>query len=200
MRVLASVAPHAILGAVYLFGVLVISTGWDIGLAVATTLVSAVVYLQIHLDSDGSWLPTRPAQLIPLAVFLPIGLLANVLAGRARCRATEINRAADRVSELAQRQAALRRVATLVARGVSPAEVFTAVAEEVANVFTVENCVLVRYLADRSCEVVAAYDQIQIAKIPVGVVYPLDGENVATMVLRTGTRLGWTATRARPAR
>ncbi len=187
VRMLASVAPHAILGVVYLFGVLVISTGWDIGLAVATTLVSAVVYLQIHLDSDGSWLPTRPAQLIPLAVFLPIGLLANVLAGRARCRATEINRAADRVSELAQRQAALRRVATLVARGVSPAEVFTAVAEEVANVFKVENCVLVRYLADRSCEVVAAYDQIQIAKIPVGVVYPLDGENVATMVLRTGT-------------
>ena len=78
---LASVAPHATLGVVYLFGVLVISAGWDIGLAVATTLVSAVVYLQIHLDGDGSWLPTRPAQLIPLAVFLPIGLLANVAGG-----------------------------------------------------------------------------------------------------------------------
>jgi signal transduction histidine kinase len=187
VRTLASVAPHATLGAVYLFGVLVISMGWDIGLAVATTLVSAVVYMQIHLDGDSSWLPTRPAQLIPLAVFLPIGLLANALAGRARWRAIERKRAAEQVSELAQRQAALGRVATLVARGVSPAEVFTAVAEEVANVFTVENCVLVRYSADRSCEVVAAYDQIQLAKIPVGVVFSLDGENIATMVFRTGT-------------
>jgi len=43
-------------------------------------------------------------------------------------------------------------VATLVARGVSPSEVFTAVADEVANALRVENCVLVRYLGDDFCD------------------------------------------------
>ncbi len=143
VRLLASVAPHNAYGAVYLLGVLVISSGWDIVLALPTTLASAAVYLHIHLDADSGWLPANPAHLIPLAIFLPIGLLTNALAGRARVRAAEARLAADQVSELAQRQAALRRVATLVARGVSPSEVLTAVADEVANALRVDNCVLV---------------------------------------------------------
>ena len=87
---------------------------------------------------------------------------------------------------MAQRQAALRRVATLVARGVSPSEVFTAVADEVANALRVENCVLVRYLGDDFCELVAAHDKVQLERLPVGAVFPLEGDNLAAMVFRTG--------------
>jgi len=187
VRLLSSIAPHSTLGALYLLGVLVISSFWNIGLAVLTTLVSAAVYLEMHLDAAGGWLPSHPAQLLPLAIFLPLGLLTNALAGRARLRATETRRAAAQVSQLAERQAALRRVATLVARGVSPAEVFTAVADEVANALRVQNCMLVRYSGNDSCELVAAHDTVQLEKIPVGGVFPLNGENVATMVLRSGT-------------
>ncbi|WP_231989636.1 GAF domain-containing sensor histidine kinase [Mycobacterium sp. 852002-51057_SCH5723018] len=187
VQLLGSVSPNNIFGMVYLLGVLVISAGWDIGLAVITTFVSAVVYLEIHLDVDGGWLPERPVELLPLALFVPIGLLANVLAGRARLRALAARHAADQVSELAERQAALRRVATLVARGVSPSAVFTAVADEVAYALRVENCVLVRYLGNDSCELVAAHDEARLAEIPVGARYPLDGDNVAAMVLRRGT-------------
>ena len=187
VRVLASVEPHNTFGMVYLLGVLVISAGWDIRLAVVTTFVSAAVYLQSYLDADSGWLPARPTELAPLAIFLPIALLANALVGRARLRAAGAKSAADQVNELAQRQAALRRVATLVARGVSPAAVFTAVADEVANALRVENCMLVRYLGDEWCELVAAHDKAQMEKIPVGAVFPLDGDNVATLVLRTGT-------------
>ena len=187
VRVLASVEPHNTFGMVYLLGVLVISAGWDIRLAVVTTFVSAAVYLQSYLDADSGWLPARPTELAPLAIFLPIALLANALVGRARLRAAGAKSAADQVNELAQRQAALRRVATLVARGVSPAAVFTAVADEVANALRVENCMLVRYLGDDWCELVAAHDKAQMEKIPVGAVFPLDGDNVATLVLRTGT-------------
>ena len=150
VRVLASVEPHNTFGMVYLLGVLVISAGWDIRLAVVMTFVSAAVYLQSHLDADSGWLPARPAELALLAIFLPIALLANALVGRARLRAAEARGAADQVSELAQRQAALRRVATLVARLASPSAVFTAVADEVANALRVENCVLVRFLGTRS--------------------------------------------------
>src|SRR5271166_5139344 len=187
VRVLASVGPHNTFGMVYLLGVLVISAGWDTRLAVATTFVSAAVYLESHLDAGTGGLPESPAELVPLAIFLPIALLANALVGRARLRAAEAKLAADQVSELAQRQAALRRVATLVARGVSPAAVFTAVADEVANALRVENCILVRYVGDDWCEVVAAHDKTQMEKIPVGAVFPLDGDNVAALVLRTGT-------------
>jgi K+-sensing histidine kinase KdpD len=184
--VLASVEPHNTSGMVYLLGVLVISAGWDTRLAVVTTFVSAAVYLESHLDADSGWLPASPTELVTLAIFLPIALLANALVGRARFRAAEARLAADQVSQLAQRQAALRRVATLVARGVSPSEVFTAVADEVANALRVENCVLVRYLGDDSCELVAAHDKVQLERLPVGAVFPLGGDNLAAMVFRTG--------------
>jgi signal transduction histidine kinase len=186
VRVLGSVEPHNTFGMVYLLGVLVISAGWDIRLAVVTTFVSAAVYLESHLDADTGWLPASPTELVPLAIFLPIGLLTNALAGRARVRAAEARHAAHQVSELAKRQAALRRVATLVARGVSPSEVFTAVADEVANALRVENCVLVRYLGDDSCELVAAHDKVRLERLPIGAVFPLDGDNLAAMVFRSG--------------
>jgi signal transduction histidine kinase len=87
---------------------------------------------------------------------------------------------------LAQRQAALRRVATLVARDVSPAEIFAAVADEVANALRVGNAALFRYLQDGSGELVAARDEAGLKKMPVGARLTLEGDNVAAMVLRTG--------------
>jgi PAS domain S-box-containing protein len=53
--------------------------------------------------------------------------------------------ARDDVRRLAEEQAALRRVATLVAGGAKPAEVFTAVAREVAELFTVPAISMVRF-------------------------------------------------------
>jgi signal transduction histidine kinase len=186
VRLLGRVAPHNTFGALYLLGVLVISAGWGIGLAVVTTLVSAAVYLEIHLAAGGGLLPANTQDLVALAVFLPIALLANALVGQARLRAADASRAARQVSELAQRQAALRRVATLVARDVSPAEIFAAVADEVANALRVGNAALFRYLQDGSGELVAARDEAGLKKMPVGARLTLEGDNVAAMVLRTG--------------
>jgi signal transduction histidine kinase len=186
VRQLGQLAPRSTFGAVYLLGVLVISAGWEIGLAITTTLVSAVVYLEIHISAGSGLIPTNPQDLVALAVFLPIALLANVLVGQARLRAAEANRAAQQISELAQRQAALRHVATLVARGVTPNEIFTAVADEVANVLRMGNAALFRYLDDGSAELVAAHDEAGLNEMPVGARLTLEGDNVAAMVLRTG--------------
>jgi signal transduction histidine kinase len=164
---LASVAPHTISGTVYLLGVIVIAASWGVGLAIMTGLVGGSVYRKMHLNAYGGWLPANPVDLV--------------------LHAAEARRAADQVSELAQRQAALRRVATLVAQGVSPSAVFTAVADEVANALRVENCVLVRYVGNDSCELVAAHDEASLEKIPVGGRFSLGGDNVAAMVLRRGT-------------
>ena len=52
--------------------------------------------------------------------------------------ATAIENAESReaLERLAQEQAALRRVATLVARGVRPAEIFSAVSDEVGHLLS----------------------------------------------------------------
>jgi GAF domain-containing protein len=52
------------------------------------------------------------------------------------------------LARLAEEQAALGRVATLVARGVSPNEVFAAVTEEVGRVFPVQLARMGRYEPD----------------------------------------------------
>jgi signal transduction histidine kinase len=185
VQFLGRVGPRMTFGAVYLFGVLVISFGWGIGLAVTTTLVSAAVYLEVHLAADGGLLPDNLQNLIAIAIFVPIALLANVLGARARLRAAEARRAARQVSELARGQAALRRVATLVARGVSPTEIFTAVADEVANALEVGNATLFRYIGADLGEIVAAYDDDP-PKMPVGARLSLEGDNIAAMVQHTG--------------
>ena len=185
VQLLGRVGPRMTFGVVYLLAVLVISFGWGLGLAVMTTVLSAAVYLEPHLGAGDGLLPVDPQNLVALAVFVPIALLANVLGAQARLRAAEARRAARQVSELARRQAALRRVATLVARGVSPSEIFAAVADEVANALEVGNATLFRYLDVDFGEIVAAYDEGP-KKMPVGAQLTLEGDNVAALVQRTG--------------
>ena len=119
--------------------------------------------------------------------------MAAALVGQVRSRALEAeerrheaNRAAHRVSELAQQQASLRRVATLVARGVPSAEVFRAVADEVAYAIDVDNTCLMRFEPDGSGTLVAAHNEAGLKAMPVGARLDLDGDNVAAMVLSTG--------------
>ena len=56
-------------------------------------------------------------------------------------------------------QAALRRVATLVAEAAPPATIFTSVAEEVVQLLDVEVSALWRYLADGAGEIVAQWSE-----------------------------------------
>ena len=87
-------------------------------------------------------------------------------------------------NRLAEEQAALRRVATLVARESSPSEVAAAVAKEVAGLLGVENMRMVRYEADATVTVVAGWGDPD-AAFPVGSRLPLGGKNIASQVLRT---------------
>ena len=84
--------------------------------------------------------------------------------------------------ELAEEQAALRRVATLVARGVPPEEAFGAVATEVERLFLVDVVNMARYESDGTVTVVASAGN----RFPVGGRWPLGGENVVTLVFETG--------------
>jgi signal transduction histidine kinase len=90
----------------------------------------------------------------------------------------------DELRVLAEEQAALRRVATLVARGVPPDEVFAAVTEEVGRLLSAEYAHLGRYEADGTITFLAAAGGA--GALPVGTRLRLGGKNVSTVVALTG--------------
>jgi GAF domain-containing protein len=83
----------------------------------------------------------------------------------------------DESRVLAEEQAALRRVATLVARGVLPEEVFAAVTAEVGRVLSAGYAHLGRYDADGMLTSVAAWGA-GVAGFPVGSRWSLGGEEL----------------------
>jgi signal transduction histidine kinase/ketosteroid isomerase-like protein len=90
-----------------------------------------------------------------------------------------------RVERLAAEESALRRIATLVAREHSPEDLFATLAEELGVLLDVDASTIVRYEADSSATVVAGWSDGTIT-LPVGERFPLEGENLAGTVLRTG--------------
>jgi signal transduction histidine kinase len=89
----------------------------------------------------------------------------------------------ERLRVLAEEQAALRRVATLVARGVPPEEVFTAVTEAVGQLLPVDYAYVGRYEPDGTHTILGAWGPDQHA--PVGSRYRLGGKNLITTVFET---------------
>nr|WP_082932033.1 GAF domain-containing protein [Gordonia sp. LAM0048] len=284
---LKQLSPENAFGALFLFGVLVVSAGWGFRLALATSVASAAAYVWVHaLEGSGSVVPAA-------VVFSILALLTNLLVGQSRRRALEsdqrrreadlsatlartVLRAADspgalaaasaRLSEvlelsgpgavlgnadaqcgphqecillfdddrpvgslmvptdisaserrrvlrmvpnleallaaardrevlhnrtvtMARQQAALRRVATLVASRVEPSEVFRAVTDELADELGVEHVTVVHFASSGSCEILAARDEGAGAEsygLAVGERMALGGNNIATIVFDTG--------------
>src|SRR5208282_1970751 len=79
-------------------------------------------------------------------------LVATAVANAQNRAALETSR--DELSRLLREQAALRRVATLVARGIDPAEIFSAVAEEVRRLLDADNAGIGRFETDGASLVV----------------------------------------------
>jgi signal transduction histidine kinase len=93
----------------------------------------------------------------------------------------------ERLERLLKEQAALRRVAMLVARDAAARVVFESVCEEVAAVLGVTTTNLVRYEDDGTASVVGAWAQEGAPLMPVASVpLPLDGGTVAPRVRRSG--------------
>jgi signal transduction histidine kinase len=92
---------------------------------------------------------------------------------------------------LAEQQAALRRVATLVAEGARAADVFSAVAQEVTEVLHLPTAAVCRYDDDDTVVAVLAASGDRPPGFAPGSRWPLDGPSVSAEVLRTGrpTRL-----------
>ena len=115
------------------------------------------------------------------------------LAGFTDLAATAIANAQARVElrEFAEEQAALRRVATLVARAAPPEEVFDAITREAGRLLRVDQAVLSRYDPDGQVTVVSHWARTSPGRQPAtGLRLKHGGRNVNTIVFET----------ARPAR
>jgi signal transduction histidine kinase len=115
----------------------------------------------------------------------PPGIELRV-AGFAELVATAVANARSReeIDRLADEQAALRRVATLVARRASPDELFAAVAEEVGRVLHVEVADFWRYEDDGTITFLASWSAGDPVAFPGR--FALDGVSVARLVKDTG--------------
>jgi signal transduction histidine kinase len=96
-----------------------------------------------------------------------------------------LERGRDELAGLASEQAALRRVATLVARAAPPPAVFAAVAEEVGRLIQVERAFVIRYDADETVTVVGASSTGEDAP-PIGTRYTPGPRSVTALVRETG--------------
>lgn len=94
---------------------------------------------------------------------------------------TDVKRAERDLRRLADEQAALRRVATLVADQAAPGVIFASVAEEIARILTADRCAIGRFEADDSMTVVAYWSDEE-AKVPVGTGIDLQGDGVTAAV------------------
>jgi signal transduction histidine kinase len=87
----------------------------------------------------------------------------------------------------AEQQAALRRVATLVARGVQPEQVFTAVTDEAGLLLKVDYTVLSRYDPDGLVTVVGHWSSTDPGRpLAIGLRLKAEGQNIHAQVFQTG--------------
>jgi PAS domain S-box-containing protein len=102
--------------------------------------------------------------------------------------ATAIANAESReaLERLADEQAALRRVATLVAEGVQPIDIFSAVSEEVGRLFGTDSAAAVRFEHDPPAIVLVGVASSITESVPVGTRWELDDALASAQVHRTG--------------
>jgi uncharacterized protein DUF4118 len=187
VHVLREIASDKTFGALFLLGVLVVSAGWGFRLAVATSLASGLVYVYFHLETTGGLMPSNMSDAVAIIVFLPIALLANIVAGQARMLVAESEQRRQEAAALAEQQAALRRVATLVARGVDPSEVYSTAVTELSRGLGIDNVALLRYASDEASVLLACRGELGLSKMHIGARIPLEGENIAAMIGHTCT-------------
>jgi signal transduction histidine kinase len=87
--------------------------------------------------------------------------------------------------QIADEQAALRRVATLVANGAAPEQVFAAVTEEMAGLLSVDLAGMAHYDPDGTLTCVSSWGKA-VDYVPVGSRWDGEGKNIATAVFETG--------------
>jgi PAS domain S-box-containing protein len=99
---------------------------------------------------------------------------------------TERKQEQDRLRVARTQQAALRRVATMVARGAPLSDVYEVAVAELAHSLDVSHVTLLAFESDGYAVVRAALNSGDTSGWSVGEQFPLDGDSISERVLRTG--------------
>ena len=159
--------------------------------ASAAVLVVCSITVWNTAQNDGPFVrESLTDSLLATQLFIAISALTSLVLAAVTAERTGAARALAR-SEASQRaladeQAALRRVATLVAGGAPPSRLFEQVTEEVARLLGMPGASLMRYDGARTATVVGAWSDDGKPSLPVGSTFDLDGDTVVAKVLRTG--------------
>ena len=100
------------------------------------------------------------------------------------------------VQALLDEQAALRRVATLVASAGDPARVFPIVTEEVGRLLAAQTANMVRYRHDGTADVIGQWNEPGVPSVPIGARIELDGDTLTPKICRSGRPSASTTTGA----
>jgi signal transduction histidine kinase len=160
------------------------------GAATAFLLVSAITVWNTAQDAGPFVRDSITDSLLSTQLFIATSaltslLLAAVTAERSNA-ANALTAAEAAQRELAAEQAALRRVATLVAAEAPPARVFQQVTEEVGRLLSLPIASVVQYDGARTGTIVGAWSMDGRPRFPVGETIDLEGDTVVARVLRTG--------------
>ena len=100
---------------------------------------------------------------------------------------TQLQEQLELTSRLMEEQAALRRVATLVAGGPDPSEVFRAVSAEAARLMAADAAGVLRFDRDEVASVVGRHELADLVAFPVGGTIALGEDSAVARVFRTGS-------------
>jgi signal transduction histidine kinase len=155
---------------------------WGIGYAVAVGVAGVVALDWYSIPPVHTASVPNTENAAALGAYLVTGALLGYLAASARRRAEDSER---EVRVLAEEQAALRRVATLVAVQSAPEQVFASVTEEVGRLLRLDLAALLRYETDGSVTTLAGWSRDG-HNLEQGSRWPLAPGTVAALVWDTG--------------
>jgi PAS domain S-box-containing protein len=137
-------------------------------------------------DGTPAWVSITSAPVLD-AAGRPEGVvstLSDITQRRAAEQRLVASEAATRA--LAEEQAALRRIATLVAGEAPPSAVFERVTEEVARLMALPSASVLRYETDGKATVVGSWRESGLTGMPLGSSLELEGDSVVARVYRSG--------------
>jgi signal transduction histidine kinase len=184
--------PVALTG-LYLLAIFPVAIGWGFWVAGIVAVSSFVTFALFFAPPLHSFRVVESDTGAALVISLLTAYVVSELARRAqeqareaRLRAQEAEDAQREFRQLADEQAALRRVATLVAEVVPTAEVFEAVTREVGLQCDADLARMERFESDRAVTALAAWNRSGDARLAVGTRFALEGTSIAAQVYETG--------------
>ncbi|HEV7791294.1 MAG TPA: GAF domain-containing protein, partial [Pseudonocardia sp.] len=175
----------------YLLAVVLVALVGGLLPALAAAVAAAVLLDHYFIPPLGDFAVADSHNVVTLVAFVLVAAATSSIVGlgarrrEAQAIATANAESREELRVLAEEQAALRRVATLVARGVTATEAFAAVAHEVGTVLGADATTIVRLDPDDAVTVLIRVGENPDA-IPMGSRWSLEPPLPLAVALRTG--------------